>query len=159
MKKITKEQFLECIKGSQGLLSKVQKKLEAATGETWSWETVRNYVDKWEEAQEAVKAEKEAMLDIAENNIFRDMVNGDVGTSKWYLRMKGKERGYEDTPVIKLDNEDPLNINLTGDMESAESLAESSMVEIGNAEEAGTEGKADTTLYTPEANRIGTFCV
>ena len=139
MKKITKEQFLECIKGSQGLLSKVQKKLEAATGETWSWETVRNYVDKWEEAQEAVKAEKEAMLDIAENNIFRDMVNGDVGTSKWYLRMKGKERGYEDTPVIKLDNEDPLNINLTGDMESAESLAESSMVEIGNAEEAGTD--------------------
>ena len=139
MKKITKEQFLECIKGSQGLLSKVQKKLEAATGETWSWETVRNYVDKWEEAQEAVKAEKEAMLDIAENNIFRDMVNGDVGTSKWYLRMKGKERGYEDTPVIKLDNEDPLNINLTGDMESAESLAESAMVEIGNAEEAGTD--------------------
>ena len=137
MKKITKEQFLECIKGSQGLLSKVQKKLQAATGETWSWETVRNYVDKWEEAQEAIKAEKEAMLDIAENNIFRDMVNGDVGTSKWYLRMKGKERGYEDTPVIKLDNEDPLNINLTGDMESAESLAESSMVEIGNAEEAG----------------------
>lgn len=139
MKKITKEQFLECIKGSQGLLSKVQKKLEAATGETWSWETVRNYVDKWEEAQEAVKAEKEAMLDVAENNIFRDMVNGDVGTSKWYLRMKGKERGYEDTPVIKLDNEDPLNINLTGDMESAESLAESAMVEIGNAEEAGTD--------------------
>ena len=139
MKKITKEQFLECIKGSQGLLSKVQKKLQTATGETWSWETVRNYVDKWEEAQEAIKAEKEAMLDIAENNIFRDMVNGDVGTSKWYLRMKGKERGYEDTPVIKLDNEDPLNINLTGDMESAESLAESAMVEIGNAEEAGTE--------------------
>jgi hypothetical protein len=139
MKKITKEQFLECIKGSQGLLSKVQKKLQAATGETWSWETVRNYVDKWEEAQEAIKAEKEAMLDIAENNIFRDMVNGDVGTSKWYLRMKGKERGYEDTPVIKLDNEDPLNINLTGDMESAESLAESAMVEIGNAEEAGTD--------------------
>ena len=139
MKKITKEQFLECIKGSQGLLSKVQKKLQAATGETWSWETVRNYVDKWEEAQEAIKAEKEAMLDIAENNIFRDMVNGDVGTSKWYLRMKGKERGYEDTPVIKLDNEDPLNINLTGDMESAESLAKSAMVEIGNAEEAGTD--------------------
>lgn len=139
MKKITKEQFLECIKGSQGLLSKVQKKLQTATGETWSWETVRNYVDKWEEAQEAIKAEKEAMLDIAENNIFRDMVNGDVGTSKWYLRMKGKERGYEDTPVIKLDNEDPLNINLTGEMESAESLAESAMVEIGNAEEAGTD--------------------
>ena len=130
MKKITKEQFLECIKGSQGLLSKVQQKLQAATGETWSWETVRNYVDKWEEAQEAIKAEKEAMLDIAENNIFRDMVNGDVGTSKWYLRMKGKERGYEDTAQLQLDNSDPLRIDISGDPMSAKDLTDSADIEV-----------------------------
>ena len=137
--KITKEQMLEAIQGSQGLVSKIQRKLEAILGEKISWDTTEKWIHKWEEAETAVKNEKEAMLDIAENNIFKDMVNGDTATSKWYLRMKGKERGYEDTPVIKLDNEDPLNINLTGDMESAESLAESSMVEIGNAEEAGND--------------------
>lgn len=131
--------MLEAIQGSQGLVSKIQRKLEAILGEKISWDTTEKWIHKWEEAETAVKNEKEAMLDIAENNIFRDMVNGDTATSKWYLRMKGKERGYEDTPVIKLDNEDPLNINLTGDMESAESLAESAMVEIGNAEEAGTD--------------------
>lgn len=136
---VTKEQLLEAIEGSQGLVSKIQRKLMAAIGEKISWDAVDRLVHKYPEAEEAVKAEKEAMLDIAENNIFKDMVNGDTATSKWYLRMKGKERGYEDTPVIKLDNEDPLNINLTGDMESAESLAESAMVEIGNAEEAGTD--------------------
>ena len=137
--KITKEQMLEAIQGSQGLVSKIQRKLEGILGEKISWDTTEKWIHKWEEAETAVKNEKEAMLDIAENNIFKDMVNGDTATSKWYLRMKGKERGYEDTPVIKLDNEDPLNINLTGDMESAESLAESAMVEIGNAEEAGTD--------------------
>ena len=137
--KITKDQMLEAIQGSQGLVSKIQRKLEAILGEKISWDTTEKWIHKWEEAETAVKNEKEAMLDIAENNIFKDMVNGDTATSKWYLRMKGKERGYEDTPVIKLDNEDPLNINLTGDMESAESLAESAMVEIGNAEEAGTD--------------------
>ena len=127
---VTKQQLLEAIEGSQGLVSKIQRKLMAAIGEKISWDAVDRLVHKYPEAEEAVKAEKEAMLDIAENNIFKDMVNGDTATSKWYLRMKGKERGYEDTPVIKLDNEDPLNINLTGDTMSAEELKQSADIEV-----------------------------
>ena len=127
---VTKEQLLEAIEGSQGLVSKIQRKLMAAIGEKISWDAVDRLVHKYPAAEDAVKAEKEAMLDIAENNIFKDMVNGDTATSKWYLRMKGKERGYEDTPVIKLDNEDPLNINLTGDTMSAEELKQSADIEV-----------------------------
>ncbi len=128
--KITKEQMLEAIQGSQGLVSKIQRKLEAILGEKISWDTTEKWIHKWEEAETAVKNEKEAMLDIAENNIFKDMVNGDTATSKWYLRMKGKERGYEDTPTIQLANEDPLRIDLTGDLMTAEELAASDEVEI-----------------------------
>lgn len=127
---VTKEQLLEAIEGSQGLVSKIQRKLMAAIGEKISWDAVDRLVHKYPEAEEAVKAEKEAMLDIAENNIFKDMVNGDTATSKWYLRMKGKERGYEDTPTIQIANEDPLNINLTGDTMSAEDLKESADIEV-----------------------------
>lgn len=127
---VTKEQLLEAIEGSQGLVSKIQRKLMAAIGEKISWDAVDRLVHKYPEAEEAVKAEKEAMLDIAENNIFKDMVNGDTATSKWYLRMKGKERGYEDTPTIQLANEDPLNINLTGDTMTAEALKESADIEV-----------------------------
>ena len=127
---ISKEQLLKAIEGSQGLVTKIQKKLEAARGEKICWDTVDKLVHKYPETEAAVKAEKEAMLDLAENNIFRDMANGDVGTSKWYLKMKGKERGYEDTPTIQLANEDPLNINLTGDTMSAETLKESSDIEV-----------------------------
>ena len=128
--KISKEQMLEAIQGSQGLVSKIQRKLMAAIGEKISWDAVDRLVHKYPEAEEAVKAEKEAMLDIAENNIFKDMVNGDTATSKWYLRMKGKERGYEDTPTIQIANEDPLNINLTGDTMTAEALKESADIEV-----------------------------
>jgi hypothetical protein len=128
--KITKEQMLEAIQGSQGLVSKIQRKLEAILGEKLSWDTTEKWIHKWEEAETAVKNEKEAMLDIAENNIFKDMVNGDTATSKWYLRMKGKERGYEDTPTLQLANEDPLRIDLTGDLMTAEELAASDEVEI-----------------------------
>lgn len=127
---VTKQQLLEAIEGSQGLVSKIQRKLMAAIGEKISWDAVDRLVHKYPEAEEAVKAEKEAMLDIAENNIFKDVVNGDTATSKWYLRMKGKERGYEDTPTIQLANDDPLNINLTGDTMSAEELKQSADIEV-----------------------------
>ena len=134
-KKITQEQMLEAIKGSQGLVSKIQRRLEEITREPWnSWETVERYIHKWESCEQAIRAEKEAMLDLAENNIFKELARGDTATSKWYLRMKGKERGYEDTPTIQLANEDPLNINLSGTTASAEDLAGSPMVEVGNAE-------------------------
>jgi hypothetical protein len=58
------------------------------------------------------------------------MVNGDTATSKWYLRMKGKERGYEDTAQLQLDNTDPLRIDLSGDLMTAQELAASPEVEI-----------------------------
>ena len=130
-KKVTQEQMLEAIKGSQGLVSKIQRRLEEITLEPWnSWETVERYIHKWDSCERAVKAEKEAMLDVAENNIFKEMARGDVATSKWYLRMKGKERGYEDTPTIQLDNSDPLRIDITGEPLSAEDLASSADIEV-----------------------------
>ena len=128
--KITKEQLLQAIEGSQGLVSKIQRKLEAILGEKISWDTTEKWIHKWEETETAVKNEKESMLDIAENNIFKEMVNGDTATSKWYLRMKGKERGYEDTAKLQLDGTDPLNINLTGETMTAEELANNGDVEI-----------------------------
>ena len=79
------------------------------------------------------------MLDLAENNIFKEMVNGDTATSKWYLRMKGKERGYIETQEIHNVNADPLNINLQGELFSAEELANCSGVEISGEE--STQGE------------------
>lgn len=128
--KITKEQMLEAIQGSQGLVSKIQRKLEAILGEKISWDTTEKWIHKWSEAETAVKNEKEAMLDIAENNIFKDMVNGDTATSKWYLRMKGKERGYEDTPTIQMASDDPIKIDISGEPMSAEDLAGSADIEV-----------------------------
>lgn len=139
-KKITQEQMLEAIKGSQGLVSKIQRRLEEITHEPWnSWETVERYIHKWESCEQAIRAEKEAMLDLAENNIFKELAKGDTATSKWYLRMKGKERGYIETQEIQMANKDPLNINLNGDMQSAKDLIDSPMVEVSNDEGTGEE--------------------
>lgn len=134
-KKITQEQMLEAIKGTQGLISKIQRKLEAQLGETICWDTVEKYVHKWSSCEEAVKAEKEAMLDIAENNVFKALTQNDLATSKWYLKMKGKERGYVETQEIHNVNADPLNINLQGELFSEDELKNCRAVEITNNEE------------------------
>lgn len=131
--------MLEAIKGTQGLISKIQRKLEAQLGETICWDTVEKYVHKWSSCEEAVKAEKEAMLDIAENNVFKALTQNDLATSKWYLKMKGKERGYVETQEIHNVNADPLNINLGGELFSADELAKCSGVEISGEETGQTE--------------------
>ena len=134
-KNITKENVLEAIKGSQGLVSKVKRKLEEIIGETVCWDTVDAYIHKWPEAEAAVRAEKELMLDLAENNVFKALNKDDLATSKWYLKMKGKERGYVETQEIITDV-DPLNINLSGGKENADALKNSPMVEVSDAEES-----------------------
>ncbi|MBP5793959.1 MAG: hypothetical protein J6W46_10015 [Spirochaetaceae bacterium] len=138
-KKITQAQMLEAIKGSQGLVTKIQRKLESMLEESVCWDTVEKYVHKWESCEQAVKAEKEAMLDLAENNVFKELVSGDIATSKWYLRMKGKDRGYIETQEIHNVNVDPLNINLQGELFTAEELANCSGVEISGEE--STQGE------------------
>ena len=133
--KITEAQLLEAIKGTQGLISKIQKKLEGIIKEPIGWDAVKRHLDKYPSCAEAIQAEKEAVLDLAENNIFKALSKKDLATSKWYLKMKGKERGYVETQEI-ITNADPLNINLGGTKENAEALKNSPMVEVSDAEES-----------------------
>ena len=114
-KKVTKEQVLEAIVNTQGLITKIQRKLIASTGEHWNWETVQKYVHKWSETEEALKAEKETILDFAEQNINKAIIEEhDLATSKWYLRMKGQERGYVETQEVINTNTNPLRVDLSG---------------------------------------------
>ena len=130
-KKVTKEQVLEAIENTQGLITKIQRKLQQITGEHWNWETAMKYVHKWPETEEALKAEKEMILDFAEQNINKAiMEDHDLATSKWFLKMKGQERGYVETQEILNKNPDPLNINLTGDTMTAEEMQESPDIEV-----------------------------
>ena len=131
---LTKDEVLEAVRGSNGIITNVRRKLEASRGQKISWDTTAKYVDKWEETKIALQSEKESVLDMAEHNILKDIIERhDVGTSKWYLRMKGKERGYVETQEIQMANTDPLNINLSGDKMTAKELMDSQMVEIANA--------------------------
>ena len=131
--KATKEQLLKAIENSQGLITKIQRNLEKDIKQKVSWDTVKKWLGQYPECETAIMAEKEAMLDLAENNVFKELSRGDASMSKWYLKMKGQDRGYIETQEIKMGNNDPLNINLN--TQSAEDLKSSSMVEVGDGSE------------------------
>ena len=127
---IPKETVLEAIKGSAGLITTIQKRLSAAIERNIIWTCTKEYTEKWPETKEAMEAERQTTLDVAEGTIVKEIYNNNAEMAKWYLRMKGKERGYVETQEILNKNTDPLNINLTGDTMSAKDLAESPDIEV-----------------------------
>lgn len=130
---ITEAEMLEAITNTQGLISKIKRNLEKIKRQHYAWETVEKYAHKWPSCEDAIREEKETMLDVAENNVFIALNSKDLATSKWYLKMKGQERGYIETQEVKMGNSDPLNINLNS--QSAEDLKSSPMVEVGDGSE------------------------
>lgn len=46
--------------------------------------------------QEAIEKQEGELLDIAESQLRRKIVDGDADTIKWWLPRKGKKRGYGD---------------------------------------------------------------
>lgn len=126
----TEKQVLEAIKNSGGIITTIQAHLVPIHNSKPDWNTVKKYVDKWESTKAAVEAERQTVLDVAENNIFQEIYKHNSELSKWYLKMKGKDRGYIETQEVINKNPDPLNINLSGETMTAEEFANSGDVEI-----------------------------
>lgn len=132
-RKVTEKQLLEAIIGSKGIIKNVRNKLMEIRGDKIAWNTVKVKIKESEAATKALNAEIEMTLDTAENVINKAIEAGDIATAKWYLRMKGKARGYEDTATVKLNAGDPLNICFSG----IEDVTESELVNADNVEIGG----------------------
>jgi len=132
-KEIKKETVLEAIKNSQGIISTIAKRLGNCDAKT-----VKRLIKRWKETDDAYNNEVDFVLDLAESKVIKAINDGDIKTAKWYLELKGRERGYERTTVFKQENTNPLNINLSGAGDvSREDLLQASNVEIGG--EGGDE--------------------
>lgn len=129
--KYTKDEVLEAIEGSAGILLTVAKRLQC------TWDTAQRWVNKWEETKTALKNENEKVLDMAEGQVYKAIQANDLQTAKWVLARKGKERGWGEDNSLKLVNDDPLRIDLTGDTMTPEELTEATDVEITGTGEDG----------------------
>ncbi len=98
--KFTVQQIITAIKGSSGIKANIMRRLGCDR------HTVDNYLKRYATAQAAYDEETQMPLDAAESLVINDMVvNHNVETAKWYLKAKGKRRGYTDQTDLKHSGE------------------------------------------------------
>lgn len=90
-----KDTVLEAIKDSGGIMSTIAQRLHC------NWNTAKKYTEKWEETQQAMKDEKETILDVCESTLINKIKDGDEQSAKWYLSKIGKLRGYGDSLALE----------------------------------------------------------
>jgi len=119
-KNYTKEQVIEAIEKSAGIVSTIAKRLGC------DWKIARKYVGKWACTQDAYDGECEKILDLAETKMIDIISQGDGPMIRYLLSTKGKRRGYTQSTEISGRDGGPIETktNVTGiDRGFAEALA------------------------------------
>lgn len=112
---LTGAEMVEAVKTSNGFITVAAEKLGICR------QTFYEKMDDFPEVREAIKDTSEKMLDLAENQLVRLILSGDLQAIMFYLRTKGKHRGYTEkieselsgrvevaaVPVIRFENTTP----------------------------------------------------
>lgn len=94
-KTLTAGDFIAALEATGGLIAPAARRLGV------SRQTVYRATQTYPTVKQALDDAREALLDVAEDNIFRAASEGDVPTSKWLLERLGRDRGY----VLRVENE------------------------------------------------------
>ena len=94
------QDFIDAIPGTGGIISTIAKRVGC------SWHTAKKYIREYPTIAKVYGDECEAITDLAELTIIKAIKDGDTHTAKWYLTMKGRERGYAQTQRQELTGAD-----------------------------------------------------
>ena len=83
--KYTAQQFIDAIPNTGGIISAIAANVGCA------WNTAKKYIDEYATVRQAWENERHRIKDRAKHNIIREVENGDVQTSKWFLTMTDEE--------------------------------------------------------------------
>lgn len=78
----TADEVIAVIPGTGGIISLIATRLGV------SWNTAQRYILKFPTIRQAYEDEKKAVDDKAVSNIYKAIGEGDLETSKWWVRMK-----------------------------------------------------------------------
>ncbi len=108
----TAQVFIDAIAGTGGIVSAIARKVGC------DWYTAKKYIDNYPTVRAAYDAECEAMLDLAESAVLRNIKlaaqgEGDTADAKWYLTKKGKRRNYGDAVEVTGEGGGPVKTEHT----------------------------------------------
>ena len=100
-------QVIEAIKGTGGIKMAIARRLGVSR-----W-TVDNYLERWKTAREVYNEECEAVLDMAETNLIKEVNSQNFQAIKFYLQTKGRGRGYVERQEITGADGGAIGITIT----------------------------------------------
>jgi hypothetical protein len=108
--KYTKEQVIDAIQRSRGFISQAAKILKCTNA------TIYNYKERYPEVADAIKNERESLLDFAEGKLLENIKKNNMAAIIFFLKTQGKHRGYSEREQITIKNDFtnfqiPKNIN------------------------------------------------
>ena len=105
MARKSKKAIIEAIKDSGGIMSTIARRLGV------TWHTADTWVKQYDETKQALQDEREAILDLAESTLFRNIKDGNSQDAKWLLSTMGKNRGYSERHEITGADSGPIDVN------------------------------------------------
>lgn len=105
MSKKSKKAIIEAIKDSGGIMSTIARRLGV------TWHTADTWVKQYDETKQALQDEREAILDLAESTLFKNIKDGNSQDAKWLLSTMGKNRGYSERQEITGVDGGPIDVN------------------------------------------------
>ena len=84
----TEKKLLEANKGSGGIVTTRANRLGSP------WHTAKGLTEKWESTKQAVRDERETILDMSESTVLKSIKEGNTQDAKWLLSSLAKDRGY-----------------------------------------------------------------
>lgn len=97
-KQPTNAEIEDALRKTRGMLALAAKSLGIHRGTLWS------RLKKSPELRAVAEEEADVVLDIAESHLVSAVVGGDMDQVRFYLRTKGRARGYGDRLEIKAED-------------------------------------------------------
>ena len=98
-----KEQMLEALEKSLGIVSTACKMVDISRQTHYDW------IKKDEEYRKAVDLIQDSVLDFAESHLYKLVKEGNPAATIFFLKTKGKKRGYIERQEIEVQEKKPLS--------------------------------------------------
>ena len=104
--KYSEADVIKAIAGTGGIISTICEKLNCSRG------TFYGYLKKRPAIKQAYEDEQESVLDMAEGSLFGLIQGGDLGAICFYLKCKGKARGFVEKQELDLNHKQPPKVEV-----------------------------------------------
>jgi hypothetical protein len=105
-KEALKKNFLESLTKNMGIIGNACKAANVSVSSIWEWRKVDKEFDA------AVNEAETRQIDFVETKLFQRINDGDIAAIIFFLKTKGKKRGY--TEKIEVDVSGEITHNIVG---------------------------------------------